>query len=63
MIDSSERPIAKCQAIKTRMRQSGKGLFIEILVKEDLPPEEFIRDFKDLKVGDVFNLYATVDAE
>lgn len=58
-----EKPIAKCQAVKVRIVENGKGVFLTVLVKKDLPPEEFIDGLQKLTVGDVFNFYATVDAE
>lgn len=61
----SEKPLAKCQAIKARISETGKGIFITLLVKDkdSLPLEEFHDGLRDLKVGDVFNFYATIDEE
>lgn len=58
-----EKPIAKCQAIKASYRQTSKGLFITIIIKEVLPTEEFCDDLLSLPIGEVFNFYATKDAE
>lgn len=61
----TETPIAKCQAIKAKLVETGKGIFITFMIKdkENLPPEEFIDGLRDLKVGGVVNLYCTVDQD
>lgn len=58
-----EKPIAKCQAIKASYRQTCKGLFITFMLKETLPLEEFADGLIKLPIGEVCNLYATIDEE
>ena len=62
-VEMGERPIAKCQAIKVKISETGKGVFFTLLAKdkESLPPEENYDGFRDLRVGAVVNLYMTVD--
>lgn len=55
----NEKPIARCQAIKTRCWQDGKGQYISFLIKDNLPPEEFNEELLRLPVGEVINLYVT----
>lgn len=60
-----EKPIAKCQAIKAKINETGKGIFVTFLIKDEasLPVEEFIEGLRKMRVGEVCNLYCTVDGE
>lgn len=60
-----ETPIARCQAIKVKDGNSGKGRFITFLIKDfdSLPSEEFYTDLLNLSCGKVVNLYVTIEGE